>query len=115
MKPSPYLFAQFSGRASQKWTCVSTTKYCSPSAARYMGAPPSSVGPPLGDRHRAVRLRRGTAHPSSEMKLTAVHPPRLAALAIEPPRHRRVLGRCPSRLEQSASSRAHTQRTLQPV
>src|SRR5215208_6653241 len=30
MKPSPYLLAWFSGLASQKWTCPSTTKYLRP-------------------------------------------------------------------------------------
>src|SRR5215212_4283973 len=31
MKPSPYLLVVFSGLASQKWMCPSTTKYFSPS------------------------------------------------------------------------------------
>src|SRR5918998_6035062 len=31
MNPSPYLFFQFSGLASHRWMCPSTTKYFSPS------------------------------------------------------------------------------------
>src|SRR5215210_8541743 len=90
MKPSPYLLVVFSGLASQKWMCSSTTKYFSPSFSYKRSPLPFGYAAPQQDVPPDYACTGKDELLSRPLKVARILEPILSFPRVENPHNYRV-------------------------